>query len=257
VTGLAAEGRGGSGGPVSLARALSKLGAASRREAVDLIAAGRVTVDGEVVTDPAHRLDLGRARLALDGRALAAQPRVTLLLHKPRGVMTTRWDPEGRRTVFDLVGELADAPSRLVAVGRLDLASSGLLLLTSDTRLADALTDPRNEVVRVYLVTVRGDVDDATAERMRRGVLAEGELLQPRRLTVRKRSRRESHLTLELAQGRNREVRRLCAAVGRPVTRLRRVAFGGLELGDLVPGEWREVSDEELRAAFPEVRLTD
>lgn len=237
---------------MSLARALSKLGAASRSAAAALVAAGRVTVDGRVVRDPGHRLDLARARVALDGAPLVAPARVTLLLHKPRGVVTTRSDPEGRPTVFDLLGEAADRP-RLVAVGRLDLATSGLLLLTSDGRLADWLTDPRQAIARRYAVTVAGELADEAAARMCAGIDDDGERLRAVGVEIRKRSRRETHLRVTLAEGRNREVRRLCAAVGHEVTALRRDAFGGLELGEVAAGRWRAVGDDELRRAFPGV----
>jgi 23S rRNA pseudouridine2605 synthase len=138
-----------------------------------------------------------------------------------------------------------------VPVGRLDAATSGLLLLTNDTRLADWLTDPANAVARVYLVTVRGELADAAARRLEEGLDDAGERLAARAVTVRKRSRRETHLVLELTEGKNREIRRLLAAVRHEVTRLKRVSFGGLELGDLAVGKWREVSAEELKAAFP------
>jgi 23S rRNA pseudouridine2605 synthase len=134
---------------------------------------------------------------------------------------------------------LGDMARGLVPVGRLDLASSGLLILTSDTRLANWIADPANAVPRIYLVTVRGEVaSDAAAG------------LPAARVVVRKSSRRESHLTVELQQGRNREVRRMFEAIGHEVTRLKRVAVGGLELGELEPAAWRDVSKDEVRAAF-------
>lgn len=234
-------------GRVALERALSKLGLASRAEARRWIAEGRVSVDGRPVLDPAMPVVPERAAIAIDGVARRAAPFRCLLLHKPRGVVTTRHDPDGRRTVFDLLGE---AGGGLVAVGRLDLASSGLLILTSDTRLADWLAAPASGIERVYLATVRGALGESEAERMVAGLLDDGERLAAGAVEVRKRSGRESHLVIRLAEGRNREVRRLCAAVGHEVTRLRRVAFGGLELGALAPGAWRELTRAELRRAF-------
>src|SRR4051794_14157907 len=170
-------------------------------------------------------------------RARSRAPWRTLLFHKPRGVVTTRRDPQGRTTVFDLLGE---AGRGLVAVGRLDFASTGLLLLTSDTQLANWLTDPGNAVPRSYVVTVRGEVTPGEV----RDVPAA-------RVDVQKSSRRESHLIVELRQGRNREIRRMFAAIGHEVTRLHRVRFGVLELQDVQPGRWRELSRDEMRAAFP------
>ena len=231
-----------------LDRALSKLGAASRAGAARLIADGRVTVSGRVVRNPAHQVVPERARIAIDGRALHRWAWRTLVLHKPRGVVTTRRDPDGRRTVFDLLGREAFG---LVAAGRLDLASSGLLLLTTDTALANWITAPEHQVPRRYLVTARGLVTDDDGRRMEDGIGG----LRARRVVVRKRSARESHLLVELTEGKNREIRRLLEAVGHEVTRLKRVAFGGLELQDLQPGHWREITRDEVDAAFPGVRL--
>ncbi len=139
----------------------------------------------------------------------------------------------------------------MVPVGRLDLATSGLLILTNDTQFANWLTDPRTAVPRVYLVTVEGRVDAVTLATLERGVVVGGESLAAASAAVRKASGKESHLTITLTEGRNREIRRLLDAVGHPVTRLRRVEFGGLTLGDLKPGSWRHISAAELRAAFP------
>jgi 23S rRNA pseudouridine2605 synthase len=235
-------------GRVALSRALSKLGIASRAEATRLIVDGRVAVGGHVVRDPASLVVPERISIAVDGRPRTRAAWRLLLLNKPRGVVTTRRDPQGRPTVFDLVTGVED---HLVAVGRLDLATSGLLLLTTDTRLADWLTDPANGVPRVYTVNVRGAVSDEAVSRMTAGVEASGERLAAEEVQVRKRSGRETHLVIRLREGRNREVRRLCEAVGHEVTALRRVAFGGFTLGDLQAGEWREVDRQELRTAIP------
>jgi 23S rRNA pseudouridine2605 synthase len=238
-------------GTVSLERALSKLGMASRSEARALITAGRVTVDGRIAREAGLAVVPERVRIAIDGEARTAAEALTVLLHKPRGVVTTRRDPEGRPTAYDLV---AEAGPQLQAIGRLDLASSGLLLFTTDTQLAAALTDPINAVSRVYVVTVRGALDDAALETVSRGITIDGEHVAPRRVTLRKRSGRETHLLVELAEGRNREIRRLFAAVGHEVTRLLRVSFGGVELGSLPPGRWRVLSYDELRTLRGEGR---
>jgi 23S rRNA pseudouridine2605 synthase len=233
---------------VPLNRALSKLGVLSRTEATAAIRAGRVQVDGRVVLDPSALVTHERVRILVDG---AERPRAgwrTILFHKPRGVVTTARDPQGRRTVFDLVGPDA---RQLIAVGRLDLATSGLLLMTSDTRLADWLTDPANGVARVYIASVRGHVDEEDVARLTAGVESGGDRLRAASVMVRKASGRESHLTVELREGKNREVRRLFAAIGHEVTRLKRVRLGGLELGSLEPGEWRDVAASEIADAFP------
>lgn len=240
--------RGGARG-VSLERALSKLGLASRSEARALIAAGRVRLNGRAASDPAVTVIPERIAIEIDGAPAAPRDAaMTIALHKPRGYLTTRFDPEGRKTVYEL---LADVPGRVIPVGRLDLASSGLLLFTTDTQLANWLTDPANAVPRVYLVTVKGRVGDAMPERLERGVTIDGERLSAQSAEILKASGKESHLRLTLIEGKNREIRRLMDALGHPVTRLRRVQFGGVELGDLEPGKWRPVSQAELRSAFP------
>ena len=236
-------------GRVALNRALSKLGILSRSQATAAILAGRVRVDGRVVREPAHPVVPERARLEVDEERRRPAAWRTLLFHKPRGIVTTRRDPEGRRTVFDVVGE---AGAGLNAVGRLDRATSGLLLLTTDTRLAHWITDPANAVPRVYLVSVRGKVTDAQMAALRDGVVSGRDRLHAAAVTSRRLSGRESHLVVELREGKNREVRRLFEAIGHEVTRLKRVSVGSLELGDLEPGEWRDLTRDELRAVFPD-----
>lgn len=237
-------------GRVSLARALSKLGVASRTEADRLVRAGRVTVRGRISTNPGLAVSPERDEIAIDGVRARRSGWRTIAFHKPRGVVTTRRDPEGRPTVFDALGDLRDA-SRLRAVGRLDLATSGLLLLTTDTQLADWLIDPANEIPRTYVVTSRGRVADEALQAMQSGVMSRGERLKSTRVQLLKRSARETHLLMELTEGRNREVRRLIEACGGEVTRLKRIAFGRIELADLPPGHWRDVTRAEVQAAFP------
>jgi 23S rRNA pseudouridine2605 synthase len=220
---------------VPLSRALSKLGILSRAQALLAIRAGRVSVDGVVVRNTAAPVVPERARILVDGLERRRAAWRTIVFHKPRGVVTTRRDPEGRPTVYDVLGE---AGQGLIAVGRLDLATSGLLLLTSDTRLADWITDPAHAVARVYAVTVRGRI---TA----------GQLAGLPEVTLRKASGRESHLIVELYEGRNRQVRRMFDAIGREVTRLKRVKLGSLELNDLAPGQHRDILRAEISVAFP------
>lgn len=222
---------------VPLERALSKLNAASRTSGQRLIRDGAVTVNGRTVRQPLQLVDLDHDEIRVAGRRAAAIPFRAIALHKPRGTITSRRDPQGRRTVFDLLGE---AGAGLVAVGRLDYASSGLLLLTTDTALADDLTSPAHAVPRQYVVTARGLVTDEEAARLEAGIGA----LRASAVRILKRSRRETHLSIELAEGKNREIRRLLEAVEHEVTRLLRVSFGPIELGALQPGQWRDLPRE-------------
>jgi 23S rRNA pseudouridine2605 synthase len=233
---------------VPLERAFSKLGLGSRSQAREWILAGRVSVGGRVVRDPAHAVRPESADLRLDGKPASRARPMTVLLHKPRGLVTTLSDEKGRETIFSVLRGL---PEGLMPVGRLDQHTSGLLLLTNDSRLSDWLLDPANRVPRDYLVEVRGEAREELLLRLRRGLVDEGQRLQADHAEALKVSGRESRLLLRLREGRNREVRRLCAAVGLPVLRLKRVGFGGLELGDLPSGDWRELGREELERAFP------
>ncbi len=233
---------------MSLERALSKLGLASRSQARALIEAGRVTVDGRAITDPLKRVIPERISIAIDGARGTIVAPLTIALHKPRGYVTTRSDPEGRKTVYDLLDGLDVS---VVPVGRLDLATSGLLLFTNDTQFANWLTDPASAIPRIYLVTAEGRIAEARRDQLVGGITSQDERLHAAAVVIRKASNRETHLTVTLTEGKNREVRRLFEAIGHPVTQLRRVQFGGVALGSLSPGSWRIVSEDELRAAFP------
>jgi 23S rRNA pseudouridine2605 synthase len=224
-----------------LAKYLAHAGVASRRGAEQLIAAGRVTVDGDVVIDPAR--DVGdRHAVAFDGEPVAgAEPRVVYALHKPAGVVSTAADTHGRRTVVDLV----PAERRLYPVGRLDADSTGLLLLTNDGELANRLTHPRYEVPKTYRATLGGP---AITERAIRALRDGVELEDGRTAPAKVRRLTPHQLELTIHEGRNRQVRRMCEAVGRPVRELVRIRFGPLELGDLRPGKARRLTAAELSA---------
>jgi len=224
------------------------MGIASRSETRRWILAGRLAVDGVIRDEPQHPVVPEEVRLTLDGRPLTGEPSRTVMVHKPKGLVTTRSDERGRPTVYDL---LPESRRHLKAVGRLDMASSGLLLFTGDNRLAAWITDPENAVPRVYRVTVRGRVTDDELARLAGGIEDAGECMKPHQVTLRKASGRESHLMVTLTEGKNREVRRIFAAVGHEVTALKRVALGGLVLGNLPPSQCREITPEELRVAFP------
>src|SRR4051794_6055617 len=230
-----------------LAKHLAHAGVASRRAAEALIADGRVRLGGEVVTDPARDVD-GSEAITVDGRRVAAAPaqRVVFALHKPVGVVSTARDPHGRPTVVDLVPDAGG--HRLYPVGRLDAESTGLLLLTDDGDLAHRLTHPRFEVPKTYRARVGGGpVSDRAVARLREGVDLDDGRTAPARVR-RLGGGRSAYLELVLREGRKRQVRRMCDAVGHPVVELRRVAFGPLALGDLPPGAARRLRPDEVEA---------
>jgi 23S rRNA pseudouridine2605 synthase len=234
---------------VRLQKILSAAGVASRRASEQLILDGRVSVNGEVVRELGSRADPGRDDIRVDGRRIRTDVQHRYIaLYKPRGYVTTRKDPEGRPTVLDLLGRGVDY---IYPVGRLDYDSEGLLLLTTDGELAEKLTHPRHEVERVYDAIVAGAPDDAALEKLRRGVFIDGRRTAPadvRRGATVKSGQVTTKLTLSLREGRNRQVRKMCQAVGHPVRALTRVRMGSITLGRLRPGEWRELGAEEVAA---------
>ena len=231
--------------PVRLHKLLAQAGVASRRAAERLIAEGRVRVNGVAVVEPGAHADPEQDHIEVDGRPLpASEPKRYVLLHKPRGYLTTREDPRGRPRVFDLVPELG---VRLHAVGRLDYDAEGLLLLTNDGMLTFRLTHPRHGVRRVYHALVAGRLGPDTLPSLQRGVVLEdGPARVDRARVLGDAPGGRQWVELQLSEGRYREVKRLCRAVGLTVERLRRVAFGALELGDLPEGQWRELRGDEI-----------
>jgi 23S rRNA pseudouridine2605 synthase len=229
---------------IRLQKVLADRGVASRRKAEELISAGRVRVDGGVVTTLGTQVSAD-ARVEVDGRLLGPAPRHRyLMLNKPTGILSTARDERGRRTVLDLV----DARERLYPVGRLDSDSEGLLLLTNDGDWAEHVLHPRYGHEREYEVTVDGDLDPDRMAQLRRGVRLEEGLARADRIEVRSRSPRGSLLRMVLHTGWKRQVRRMFAAVGLRVTRLVRVRIGDVTLGRLRVGEWRELTDVEVDA---------
>jgi 23S rRNA pseudouridine2605 synthase len=229
---------------ISLNRALSKLGFCSRKQAELLVAAGRVRVAGKVARDPAMWIDLDRDRITVDGERIAAEQKVYLMLNKPRGLVTTRDDPQGRGTVYDCLTDL-DLPF-VAPVGRLDKASEGLLLMTNDTRWANGLLDPASHVDKTYHVQIAASPDEAMLERLRAGALIDGEMLTASSIALLRSGGRTAWLEIVLDEGRNRQIRRLLGAFDIEVLRLIRVAIGGLQLGELAKGKARRLTTEEL-----------
>jgi 23S rRNA pseudouridine2605 synthase len=223
-------------------RALARAGIASRRAAETLVAAGRVTVNGAPART-GQTVEPSRDDIRVDGRPLPRASKARwFALNKPVGVVTTRRDPEGRPTVFELVPEVPG----LTYVGRLDYLTSGLLILTSDGAGANKLAHPSGEVTRTYIATVRGEVERA-AELAARGVRLEDGMVRPEGIRIHPLKNRTWEFEVTLREGRNREVRRLCEALGLKVEGLERIAYGSVELGKLKPGEWRELTTNEVR----------
>lgn len=225
-----------------LQKVMAAAGVASRRASEEFIAAGRVTVNGETATI-GRKVDVTVDVVAVDGERVNVDPdRVYVLLNKPRGVLTTTDDPQGRPTVMDLI----NLPQRLYPVGRLDMDTEGLLLLTNDGELANRLLHPSNEVERVYLALVPGPVRKPALARLREGVELEDGIARPRSVRVVEEQRSKAMLEVVMTEGRKREVRRMLAELGLTVERLVRVAFGDVQLGDLRKGKWRFLTNPEI-----------
>lgn len=231
---------------VTLARALSKLGFCSRTQGEDLVRTGRVSVDGSITTDLETWVDLDTANITVDGRPVVAEDHVYLMLNKPRGLVTTRHDPQGRATVYDCLKHLPDR--HVSPVGRLDKASEGLLLFTNDTLFADALLDPRTHVSKTYHVQIDRPADDTLIEGLQAGVVHDGERLSARRVDVLRQGEKNAWLEIVLDEGKNRQIRRMLEAHQVECLRLVRVAIGDLTLGDLAKGESRNLTEAEVLA---------
>jgi 23S rRNA pseudouridine2605 synthase len=226
---------------IRLQKFLAQAGVASRRSSEELIVGGRVSINGRIASELGVRVDPKKDDVRVDGKRIRPAKSQWYALNKPRGFMSTRSDPEGRRTLYELV---PTPMHRLFYVGRLDFDSEGLVLLTNDGDTAHRLLHPRYGVDREYDVEVKEQIDDSALEQLRRGVqLDDG---RARAHTVRRKG--GNRVVLTLREGRKREVRRMFAELGYDVIRLRRVRYGPIRLGDLPTGEWRELDERELAA---------
>jgi 23S rRNA pseudouridine2605 synthase len=229
----------------TLERVFSKRGIGSRTDARSWIGAGKVRVNGKVVTDADHWVDLERDRVTLDGKPLQSANKLYILLYKPRGYLTTYRDPEGRPTVYDLV---ADAGAWLSPVGRLDLDTSGLLIMTNDTAFAERVMNPEHKVAKTYRVKASPPVSDEQMEQLRHGVQLNDGATRPAEIRRVRDSAGHSFLDLTITEGRNRQVRRMLEAVGSKVSKLVRTAIGPVRIDELPIGKWRALTMDEIVA---------
>lgn len=228
----------------TLERVLSKAGLGSRSEARSWIGAGRVRVNGKVVQTPDCWVDLQRDRVTLDGQPVRGAKKVYLLLYKPKGYITTHTDPEGRPTVYDL---MRDAGAWLVPVGRLDLDTTGLLIMTNDTQFAERLTNPDYKVPKTYQAKCADRLSEAQIAALRAGVELSDGPTRPAGVERLRDSGKYTHLEITITEGRNRQVRRMVEAAGSKVLKLVRVAIGPVRIGDLQIGKWRHLAEAEVR----------
>jgi 23S rRNA pseudouridine2605 synthase len=232
----------------TLERVLSKAGLGSRTEARKWIGAKRVKVNGKIIGTPDHWVDLERDTVTLDGKPVRASKRIYLLLYKPKGYITTYKDPQGRPTVYDLI---QDAGQWVVPVGRLDQDTSGLLLLTNDTRFAELVTNPDYKIPKTYLVKTSTHLTDAQIEQLQKGVILNDGPTQPAIVKRIRDSAKYSFIEIVIREGRNRQVRRMIEAIGSKVLKLVRTEIGGVPIGDLPIGRYRELSLGEIQQLTP------
>jgi 23S rRNA pseudouridine2605 synthase len=234
----------------TLERVLSKAGLGSRTDARKWIGAKRVKVNGKLIQSPDHWVDLERDTVTLDGKPVRASKRIYLLLYKPKGYITTYKDPQGRPTVYDLI---QDSGQWVVPVGRLDQDTSGLLLLTNDTRFAEVVTNPDFKIPKTYLVKTSTPLSDEQIGQLQQGVILNDGPTQPAIVKRIRDSAKYSFIEI-IREGRNRQVRRMIEAIGSKVLKLVRTEIGGVRIGDLPIGKYRELTPDEIKMLAPHHR---
>ena len=235
---------------VRLQKFLAEAGVASRRASEELIAAGQVQVNGEVVRQPGTKVDPATDTVAVDGKEVRTKRKLYVALHKPRRYVCSRKDERGRSTVYEL---LPLEWTNLFTVGRLDYDSEGLIFLTNDGEFSLRLTHPRYGVVKRYVAEVDARVDGQAVEQLRHGIMDDGERLRAKSVRVHHAGRSGSLVELELTEGRNREVRRMFGALGMTVKRLRRIQIGKIKLGELRSGQWRTLTQSEIKTLLSKI----
>lgn len=228
-----------------LQKVIAQAGVASRRDAEELIKAGKVKVNGKIVTELGSKIEPKRDRVTVDGKPLKAEKNVYILLYKPKGVVTTLDDPRGRKTVAQLVAAI---PERIYPVGRLDYNTEGLLIMTNDGDLTHALTHPSHEIAKTYLAKVQGFPPEEKLDKLRVGIKLEDGVTAPAKINIVAIDQEKELTTLEIViyEGKNRQIRRMCEAIGYPVKNLKRVKFAFLTLEGLRRGQYRQLLAGEV-----------
>jgi 23S rRNA pseudouridine2605 synthase len=236
----------------TLDRILSKLGVGSRTEAVEWIRRGRVKVNGKTIRDPEHWADLEKDRFHFDGKPLRGEKKIHLLVYKPKGLLTTYKDPEGRPTVYDLV---QDVKPWIFPVGRLDQDTSGLLIMTNDAELAERITNPEFHIPKTYLVKSATLLTDEQLDRLCQGLVLKDGPTRPARVKRVRDSVNKTFFEITITEGRNRQVRRMVEALDSKVLKLVRIAIGPVRIGDLSIGHYRKMRNDEVKALLHAARI--
>ena len=238
-------------GNVSLERAISKLGWASRKEAREMIIQGKVSVNGKVITNPSFRVDIKKDKIAIDGEILKPKRKIYIILNKPKGVVTTRKDELNRKTIYDIV----KIDSWVAPAGRLDMESSGFLILTNDNKFADFITNPNSKIPKTYLVKLNRKIKQEDILKLKIGVeiTIDGKTYTtlPANVKVVKENKKTCWVEIEIIEGKNRQVRRMFEKLGYEVENLVRIKIGNFEDKNLKPGEWRFLKPDELKQIAP------